>query len=150
MFQFEVAIMTSFVSSLYMNKYEVIVLQCFNSRLRLTFVVGISQTCGSLHADDFQSGIMSYASDQVNGRNHGTALDLRVELREWLHGRAVSASPWPNTIGLSFTFCRSISIERMCGENSLGFDNESVDEFCRFLCGHSSWFNRCVVFCLHQ
>ena len=50
--QFKVAVVTSLVAGLHMDKHKVIVLKRFDGSLGLAFIVGVCQTSGTLHLDN--------------------------------------------------------------------------------------------------
>ena len=62
-FQFEVAIVTCLVAGFYMYEYKVVVLQCLYGCLRLSFVVGVRQSCSAFHLDNLQTSIVTDATN---------------------------------------------------------------------------------------
>ena len=129
--------MTSLISCLHMHKHKVLLSQRIDGCLCLALVVCISQTRCAFHFDDIQTCIVSDASNQVNGRNHGTRLHLRVELLQGLHTWAVSPTPWPDAVGRTLTICHFFLIIRMGSKQVLGFQNEVVEQVGHFLTCHA-------------
>ena len=68
--QFKVAIMTSLITGLYVNIYEVVTFfECVDGSLCFALVVGVGKTSGTFHDDVFQSGIMTDATNQIDSRD---------------------------------------------------------------------------------
>ena len=60
--------MSSLIACLYMEEYEVLLLQLVECSLCFTLIVGIPETSCTFNLDDVETCIVSDATDKVNGR----------------------------------------------------------------------------------
>ena len=65
--QFEVSIVACLVARLHMHEYEVVAFERSDCSLCLAFLVGVGQTGCTFHAYDFQTGIVTDATNKVDG-----------------------------------------------------------------------------------
>ena len=127
--QFQIAIMTRLVACLYVNIYKVVaILQCLDGCSSLALIVSVGKTRSALNDDVAQTGVMADASDQVDGRNNGTLLDLWIHLGKCEHVRTVTSAPWPDKIGHSFATLLARHIERMVLQEFLTLENQLVQK----------------------
>ena len=63
----EVAVVTSFVAGFDMYEDEILMTEGFDGSLRLTFIVGVGQSCGSFNLNNVEASIMADATDEVDG-----------------------------------------------------------------------------------
>ena len=148
--ELKVAIVASLVGGFYVQEDEVVVLQGINGRLRFAFVVGVGKSCGPLHVDDFQAGIMSDAANEVDGRNDAATLDLRILLHEGQHRRSIAAPPRPDAVGQTFTLLGFRQVVRMLGQQFLRLEDEMVQQLCCLPGRESSLFGRRIGFGFYE
>ena len=118
-FQPQVAVMSGFVARIHMQENEVVCAQGFDCRLRLSFIIRVGQSGGTLHYDVSQSCIAPDAADEVYGRYHRPTPYLRIHLRHGLHRRTIAAAPWPDGVRHVFAPGAALPVERMTGKQLL-------------------------------
>ena len=126
--QIQISVVTSFIACFHMNEYEIIMLQCLDGCLSLSFVVGVGQSCGTWNLNNLQSCIVADTANKVYGRYDCAAFYLRILLHQRFHRGTVASAPRPDAVCLALTFLGSCEVERMLGQQVLRFQNHLVDE----------------------
>ena len=140
--QIQVTVVTGLVAGLHMNEYEIIMLQCLDGCLSLSFVVGVGQSCGTRNLNNLQSCIVADTADEIYGRDNCATLDLRILLHQRFHGGTIASAPGPDAVCLALAFLGSCEVEGVLGQQVLRFQDHLVDEVGSLLWSHS--INSCV------
>ena len=143
-----------------MYEYKVVVLQCLNSCLSFSFVVGVCQSCCAFNLDNLQTSIVTDATNQIDSRNHAAALHLWILLHERLHRGTIASAPRPDAVCLALAALFAFQIEGMCSEQLLRLQYHLVEKVGSLLrseeCGvrsveggvRSVWFYQQIPPCL--
>src|SRR5574344_54880 len=149
--QFHITVMPGLVARLHVQEYKVLCLQSLECSLRLSLVVGVSQSCGTGHLDDVQTRIVADAANQVHGRDDAAGVNFRIELHQRLHRRTIAAAPGPDGISLTLTARSAGDVERVLGQQVLWTDDQGIQQVSRVLWRHSAWVRlRVSRFRFHQ
>ena len=128
--QGKIPFMSCFITGLDMQVNEIIRLQCFKRFRHFVLIIGIIKSRRSFYIDASESCIYPDSIDQIHRRDNRTFTDSRIHDRQWLHGRSITRTPWPNAIGRILAFCYSFQIDGMVGQQLLGFENQVIQQFC--------------------
>ena len=126
--QFQITVVTCLVARLYVYEYEVIVLKRLQGSLRLAFVVGVSQSCGTFHLNNLQPRIVADAANQVYSRDDAAALHLRILRHQRLHRGTIAATPRPDAVSLALSALGTCDIEGMLCQQVLRLQNQLVQQ----------------------
>ena len=132
--QLQVAVVSGFVACLYVHKHKVVLLQRLDGSLCLTLIVGVGQSCGAFHLYYLQSGIVAYAANQVDSRNHRTRFYLRILLLQSLHRWAIAAAPGPYAVSLSLATLSTLYVEWVSCQQILTLQYQLVQQVGSLLC----------------
>ena len=127
--QLGIALVTSLVGCFDMEEDKVALAKFFDGSLCLCLIVGVPQSCCSWHLDLLQAAIDTYAEDEIDSRDHCSAVDLvGEELVESLHRRTIAQRPRPDAVGHILAFGSTALIDRMLWQNLHRLEHEGSDE----------------------
>ena len=127
--QLGVTFVTSLIGCFDVEEDKVALAKFFDGSLCLCLIVGVPQTSCSRHLDLLQAAIDTYAEDEIDCRDHCSAVDLvGEELVESLHRRTIAQRPRPDAVGHILAFGCTALVDRMLWENLHRLEHEGSDE----------------------